>query len=76
MTFKEFVDSRGIKQSWIAEKIGVTPQIVNKWYLGERNPSRTNRLKMAKLFNMPEIEIYKIFFGEDAKHTVSNEHSA
>ncbi|MCR1971668.1 helix-turn-helix transcriptional regulator [Clostridium cochlearium] len=33
----KYLEDNGIKQKWIAEKIGITPAYFNMWLKGKRN---------------------------------------
>ena len=50
MIFKEFLRSRGIRQDWLAEQLGVKIPIVWRWANGKSYPSKKNIDKILKIF--------------------------
>ena len=44
-------------QEFVAESLGVSRQAVSKWENGTADPSTTNLLKLAKLFNISPEEL-------------------
>lgn len=59
MNFREFVYNRGIKQSWIADQLGITRAAVNYWATGRQVPSFKNIQKLSELF---ETNLYHVFY--------------
>lgn len=53
-TLKEFIDSRGIKHSFIAKQIGVNPATLSKFIKEGRGLGLQKRLKLKEL-----LEKYK-----------------
>ena len=47
----------GITQEQLAQKLGVTNQAVSKWENGTSDPSTSNLIAIAKLYNVPPEEI-------------------
>ena len=45
-------------QEFVAESIGVSRQAVSKWETGASDPSTSNLLTLAKLFNTTAEELY------------------
>ncbi len=39
MTLAEWMDDRGLRGTWVAEKLGVTPQTLSQYRTGKRRPS-------------------------------------
>lgn len=46
-------------QELVAEKLGVSRQAVSKWEVGKSEPSTTNLLALAKLFEVAPEELLK-----------------
>ena len=46
-------------QEFVAESIGVTRQAVSKWESGASDPSTSNLLALAKLFNISAENLLK-----------------
>ena len=44
-------------QEFVAESLGVSRQAVSKWENGLSDPSTTNLIALAKLFNIPVAEL-------------------
>ena len=49
----------GITQEFVAEQLGVSRQAVSKWENGTSEPTTTNLLALAKLFNVPAEELLR-----------------
>lgn len=60
--FKQLIDSKGIKQKWIADSLGVTETTVSRWVNGDSAPSRTMRKNLAALLEIPRQEVSDLFF--------------
>lgn len=59
MQLKELLKTKGIKQKWLADKIGVSEVTVSNWCGGKSVP-RTEHLKeLSKLLNVPMKSILK-----------------
>ena len=48
-----------MKQEFVAESLGVTRQSVSKWENGTTDPSTSNLLSLAKLYNISAEELLK-----------------
>ena len=48
-----------LTQEFVAESLGVTRQAVSKWENGTADPSTTNLLKLAKLYNITPEELLR-----------------
>ena len=46
-------------QEFVAETLGVSRQAVSKWESGLSDPSTTNLMALAKLFNMTPEDLLK-----------------
>lgn len=56
--FKEFRESKNLTQKELAEKIGVTHQMISQIEMGFRPPSAKNILDIALQFNCTTDEVY------------------
>ncbi len=61
MRLKEVIEDKGLKQCWIARKLGVSRQTVSNWIRGETRPRDKDKLRLAKLLDIP----VSIFFEEN-----------
>ena len=50
---------RGMTQELVAERLGVSRQAVSKWESGASDPSTTNLLALAKLFEISPEELLR-----------------
>ena len=48
-----------LTQEFVAESLGVSRQAVSKWENGTADPSTTNLLKLAKLYNISPDELLR-----------------
>ncbi len=58
---KEVLDERGIKQTWLAEKLGKSYNMVNSYVQNRRQPSLETLFEIAKIL---EVEV-KSLIKED-----------
>lgn len=62
-TMGEVIKSHRIEckmtQEFVAERMGVSRQTVSKWETGVNEPSTSNLLQLAKLYNIPAEELLK-----------------
>lgn len=49
---KEVLDERGIKQTWLAEKLGKSYNMVNSYVQNRRQPSLEVLYRIAKILNV------------------------
>ena len=66
---KEILNEKGIKQDWVARKLGVTKQTVSLWVLGKNEPGGRNLYNLAKLL---DVEIEEIFFNKEIIISTNN----
>lgn len=59
---KEILDERGIKQSWLAEQVGITRQTMSNLIKNRYTTSMEIAFKISKILNM---EIIDIFYEEE-----------
>ncbi|WP_081979207.1 helix-turn-helix transcriptional regulator [Lacinutrix jangbogonensis] len=54
---KEFLKSKGVKQKWLANKIGVSEVSVSNWVKGKSEPTLKNCQKISEILNIPLTEL-------------------
>ena len=54
---KEVLEERGIKQTWLAEKLGKSFCIVNSYVCNRRQPSLDGLFEIAKILNIDPKEL-------------------
>jgi len=58
-TLKELRTERNMTQEFVAESLGVSRQAVSKWENGTSEPSTSNLIAIAKLYDIPPEELLK-----------------
>ena len=58
-TLKELRAERNMTQEFVAESLGVSRQAVSKWENGSSEPSTSNLIAIAKLYETPPEELLK-----------------
>ncbi len=58
-TIKTHRLERNMTQEFVAERLGVSRQAVSKWESGASEPSTSNLLALAKLFEIPAEELLR-----------------
>ena len=58
-TLKELRTERNMTQEFVAENLGVSRQAVSKWENGASEPSTSNLIAIAKLYETPPEELLK-----------------
>lgn len=58
----KILEQAGIRQSWIAEKTGLTKVSINRYVRGNRVPKVTNAIKIARALGMT---VEMIWGGEE-----------
>lgn len=56
---KEVLKDRGIKQIWLAEKLGKSYNMVNSYVQNRRQPSLEDLYKIAEILNIEPSELLK-----------------
>lgn len=54
---KEIIKAKGVKQKFIAEKLGVSVVTVSNWVKGKTSPSEENLEKLSVLLDVPAKDI-------------------
>ena len=50
---KELLKSKGLKQKWLADKIGVSEVTVSNWCAGKSIPKKENVIRISELLDVP-----------------------
>jgi|TARA_B110000238_G_C15731654_1_gene271100 transcriptional regulator with XRE-family HTH domain len=50
---KEIIKSKGMKQNYLAQRMGVSVVTVSNWVKGKSSPSNKNLQKLSELLNVP-----------------------
>ncbi len=58
-TLKELRNDKNMTQEFVAESLGVTRQAVSKWENGSSEPSTSNLIAIAKLYDVAPEELLK-----------------
>lgn len=58
-TIKEFRESKGITQKWLASQIGVSSEHLSKWERQKSYPTAPFLLKMCKILNCRVEDLYE-----------------
>lgn len=53
MLLKELLKTKGIKQVWIASRLGVSEVTVSKWCAGKSIPKRSHLQKLSEILDVP-----------------------
>ena len=56
---KEVLEERGIKQTWLAEKLGKSFCMVNSYVCNRRQPSLEVLFEIAKILNVAPKELIR-----------------
>ena len=56
---KEVLEERGIKQTWLAEKLGKSVCMVNSYVCNRRQPSLEVLFEIARILNVDPKELIK-----------------
>ncbi len=57
MLLKELFKSKGVKQKWLAAKLGVSEVTVSNWVKEKSNPSTKHLEKLSAILNIPLKEL-------------------
>ncbi len=53
MLLKELLKSKGLKQKWLASKMGVSEVTVSNWCAGKSVPKKAHLQKLSELLEIP-----------------------
>lgn len=54
---KEILKTKGVKQNWLAQKIGVSEVTLSNWVKEKSVPSKKNVEKLSKVLDVPLNEL-------------------
>jgi transcriptional regulator with XRE-family HTH domain len=60
MLLKELLKSKGLKQNWLANKIGVSEVTVSNWCSGKSVPTKAHLQKISEILEVPVKTIVHI----------------
>ncbi|MFH2144395.1 MAG: helix-turn-helix transcriptional regulator [Bacteroidota bacterium] len=74
---KNVLRERGVKQTWLADKLGITTVIVSMWCNNKSQPSLSKLSKIAKLLNIDMRELVEpsLIQKENTDDVILNENS-
>lgn len=55
---RQIIASRGIKQSWLAEMLGVEKSCVSKWVKGKNAPGYSTLINLSRVLDMNPAEFF------------------
>lgn len=53
MLLKEILKAKGLKQKWLANKMGVSEVTVSSWCAGKSVPNKAHLQKLSELLEVP-----------------------
>jgi len=62
---KEVLDEKGIKQIWLAEKLGKSYNMVNSYAQNRRQPSLEDLYKIAKILSVDVTQLLRKSINEN-----------
>jgi transcriptional regulator with XRE-family HTH domain len=54
---KELIKVKGVKQKWLAQRLGVSEVTVSNWMQDKAAPSRKHMEKISEVLNIPFKEL-------------------
>jgi repressor LexA len=61
---EKVLKEKGIKQTWLADKIGKSPAGLNRWVKGRRTPSYNIKCRISEALGIP---VDGLFFNDNVK---------
>ena len=55
---KIIIEDRGLRQEWIAKKVGVDPSVMSLWVNNKRQPNGFHTVRLINAINCKAEEIY------------------
>ena len=52
MLLKELLQSKGVKQNWLAQRVGVSAVTMSNWVKEKSHPSKKNLTKLSEVLNI------------------------
>jgi transcriptional regulator with XRE-family HTH domain len=60
MLLKELLKAKGIKQKWLASRLGVSEVTVSNWCSGKSMPNKSHLQKLSELLEVPVKTIVNV----------------
>lgn len=60
MLLKELLQSKGLKQKWLANKMGVSEVTLSSWCAGKSTPRKEYLQKLSEMLDVPIKSIVNI----------------
>ena len=57
MLLKELLKTKGVKQNWLASRLGVSEVTVSNWVKEKSAPSQKHLEKLSEILNIPVKEL-------------------
>ena len=57
---RQVIEDRGLKQTWVAERIGIRNNTLNGYLNGRGYPRSATRKLLSEVLNIPEKEFMRI----------------
>ncbi|WP_438965585.1 helix-turn-helix domain-containing protein [Flavobacterium sp.] len=57
MLLKELLKTKGVKQNWLASRLGVSEVTVSNWVKEKSIPSQKHLEKLSEILNIPVKEL-------------------
>jgi putative transcriptional regulator len=57
---KEILDSRGIKQKWLCEKVEISSSAMSQIVRGDSEPTLVTALKISEVLGVPVNDIWRL----------------
>lgn len=54
------IKSKGLKQSWVAEQVGVAETVMSLWVNNKRQPNASHLIKLSKVFDIHAEELFNV----------------
>jgi len=61
--FQKLIQTRGVKQKWLAQQIGVSEVTISNWMKGNYKPTEENLKKIADVLKM-DLQLLKDAINE------------
>lgn len=55
----EVIDSKGLKQKWVAEQMGIAPTVLSRWVHNRGKPSVDRLFKLAEILGCSVDDLYE-----------------
>lgn len=60
---KKVLRSKGVKQKWIAEKLGVSEVTLSNWVNEKAKPTETHLKKLSELLDIPLAQLKEYYMS-------------